>query len=104
MSMLILGGAGAFLEIRRRRRLSPKNDEQYVLQTFKEISERVLSGNPQPDLTIAELVEHVPESNEIIIEFLALLTLASYAPSSIPLRDLREAATKARAEPISVDK
>ncbi|HMS24683.1 MAG TPA: DUF3488 and transglutaminase-like domain-containing protein [Acidimicrobiia bacterium] len=104
MSMLILGGAGAFLEIRRRRRLSPKNDEQYVLQTFKEISERVLSGNPQPDLTIAELVEHVPESNEIIREFLALLTLASYAPSSIPLRDLREAATKARAEPISVDK
>ena len=104
MAAFILAGIGGYIELRRRKRLGPKNDAQYVAQTFKEISERVLSGNPQPDLTIAELVEHVPESNEIIREFLALLTLASYAPDSIPLRELREAASKARDEPIDVDR
>ena len=91
--------------ILRRRKRGSRNDDEYIVDTFREIGQKVLDLTPQPDLTIAELVERVPESNETIREFLALLTLASYAPKGeVTWKDVRLAATKARSEKIDTKK
>jgi len=102
IGILVIGAACAYVVVRRKKRHQSKNDEMYVIQTFREIGERVLNVTPRPDLTIAELAERVPENNEVIREFLALLTLASYAPEgNISWHELRKAAAKARSDKIS---
>ncbi len=100
LAILLACGIIALIIFLRKRRNSPHNDSVFVIKTFEDLGERVLNVPPQPDLTIGELVERVPD-NEVILEFLALLTLASYAPdANISLHQLRNAAAKARAERI----
>ena len=103
--LLLIGGSIAIYVIYRRKKLGSKNDTAYIVATFKEIGEKVLEVPPSPDLTISELVRRVPENNERVLEFLALLTLASYAPGGDNLwKELRHAASRARTEKIDIRK
>ncbi|MFN8016373.1 MAG: DUF3488 and transglutaminase-like domain-containing protein [Acidimicrobiia bacterium] len=88
-------GAGTFFI--RKRKVNSNSDVIFVEQTFKDLSEKILEYEPRPDLTIAELEKRVNNDNKVILEFLELLTLACYSPNSdISLKELKDAATKAR--------
>lgn len=97
-SLIVLIAIGIVIfEINRRKKITA-NSQSYIVATFKEIGEKVLDVPPTPDLTITELANRVPDEYQVIKEFLALLTLASYAPDGNVLIDqVRIAATKARA-------
>lgn len=99
--LVLLSGAAIYIIRIRRRKFGTKEDEQFIIATFNQIGQKVLEVNPSPDLTIAELEKRVPRSNKVVLEFLELLTLASYAPKGeTTWKDVRIAATKARAEKI----
>jgi|GEM_PF-5037076 len=95
--VLLLVCAIVVYELKNRRKKG-SNTEAYIVATFKEIGEKVLDLPPSPDLTISELANRVPDDYETIKEFLALLTLASYAPNGeVLLEKVKIAAEKARA-------
>lgn len=96
-SLIFLLVAGVLIFEKRRRKKVSSNTEAYIVATFKELGEKILDVSPSPDLTISELANKVPDDYESVKEFLALLTLASYAPDGKILMDqVRLAAMKAR--------
>jgi transglutaminase-like putative cysteine protease len=103
--ILLAGTSVGIIILKRRNKLRGKTDVAYVVNTFREISEKVLDVSHPPDLTISELEHKVPENNKVVIEFLQLLALASYAPDdTVSLRELKSAAAKARSEKIIIRK
>lgn len=99
--LFIVAGITVGLVLFTRRNKS-SNDHAYVIATYKELGEKVLEVPPQPDLTIRELEERLSSENVSAREFLVKLSIASYAPGKkISIKELRDAASKARAEKVS---